>query len=85
MSSPTPCRSCGALIRWTKTHSGKAMPLDADPVTVDASTTAPRLYHVSGIPVRADAWGWAYGYRPHWATCPSAAGHRKSERGTGPI
>jgi len=60
-----PCSSCGALIIWAMTPKGKRMPLDARPekrVVLGAKTG---LAHV------LDA------YTPHWATCPSAAKHRK--------
>jgi hypothetical protein len=32
MTATPTCSSCGAAIRWARTSSGKAIPLDADPV-----------------------------------------------------
>lgn len=60
------CRGCEAPIRWAKTASGKAMPLDATPnrdgnVVIDDTLEGPRA--------RVVAPG-AGQYMPHHATCP---------------
>ncbi|HMI85960.1 MAG TPA: hypothetical protein VK550_17805 [Polyangiaceae bacterium] len=71
------CRSCGARIVWAKTPAGKAMPLDADPVTdgniVLEEDNAGAIAHV-----RSAAFGGVgVFHKSHFATCPNAARHRK--------
>lgn len=55
------CRSCGAEIRWVKiAGSGKAMPVDLEPLKV--------------VVLRSEDVGWEVvtGYTSHFATCPDA-------------
>lgn len=67
------CRSCGAEIIWTETMNGKKMPVDAKPVQgfvlvrdeLDPSST-PRA-----IPEKI--------HLSHFATCPNADQHRRSQ------
>lgn len=71
----TPCRSCGAPIRWARTAAGKHIPLDATPtpdgnvlLTEDGVATV-----VGGLHVwPPDALRWT----AHFATCPNADEHR---------
>ena len=54
------------------------MPVDAEPVTVDGHAEPKALlYWTNGARVAVDAWGWLYGYRPHWPTCPNRDSFRK--------
>ena len=73
------CRSCGAEIIWAQTDSGKAMPMDAEPVL------PPGLF----ILVRGGSLLFARSlasshaqvpslYQSHFATCPNADEHRQS-------
>ena len=64
------CRSCGAEIEWIKTPAGKAHPVDAKPIKVWQQTE-------SGPD--AGRWHIQEGYTSHFATCPNADQHRKSE------
>lgn len=57
----TECRSCGAIIVWMKTKSGKNMPVDYSSVPPDDPFVFdPERGHIS-----------------HFATCPNANKHRK--------
>jgi hypothetical protein len=75
------CKSCGALIIWATTQSGKLMPLNAEPdpkgnlaisrwATVVAVHQRTDLTETQGMPTHTS----------HFATCPNAAGHRKVKR-----
>lgn len=57
-----PCRYCGAPIVWVPMRSGRAMPCDAEPLTVIAFLAAD------------DGRGHVerQAFRPHWASCPHA-------------
>jgi hypothetical protein len=72
--TPATCKSCNAAILWAETPNGKRMPLDAQPVPngnivlVDGKATV--IGHGETRDGR-EAW------LSHWATCPSAAQHRK--------
>lgn len=57
------CRSCGASIRWIKTHAGKNMPLNA----------AAQTFWLE----RDGDWFTEKGQTSHFATCPNADAHRK--------
>jgi len=74
MSDQAKCRSCGAAIRWGRTQSGKAMPLDAEPVPDGTLGIAPN----GEIYSKGDEAGDRY--KSHFATCPNAATHRKEKR-----
>lgn len=67
MTADGTCSSCGARIVWAVTEADKRIPLDADPETrgvlVTRGTTTKLVIAAT--------------YRPHFATCPQAAQHRK--------
>lgn len=63
------CKSCDATIFFVETEAGKAMPLDAKEVQI-----------VEVDPDRQYVIGYTRGYLPHWATCPSAAQHRRKAK-----
>lgn len=74
------CKSCGRPIIWARTESGKAMPLDAQPV--DAAKVEGTCILDQGV-ARFGAIDTAPGvphYVSHFATCPNAAAHRKPRR-----
>jgi len=60
------CKACGAPIKWVKMESGKAMPVDIDPIKIVRET------ETGGIVVG--------GYLAHWATCPKANNFRKRDK-----
>jgi hypothetical protein len=70
------CKSCGAQIEWVRTESGKAMPLDIDPVD-DGN-----LVVVGGVASKWTPELDAAGIPPprrvsHFVTCPNAGDWRK--------
>lgn len=72
----TDCRSCGALVLWAKTSSGKAMPVDADPVGARGNlvldTEAGELV-VRVVRVGSHDPSWV----SHFSSCPNAGTHRQ--------
>lgn len=69
----TTCRSCGAAILWAVTPAGKRMPVDAQPtkrISLDS-------YGVKTFGDLAPVANVVDTYTSHFATCPSAAQHRK--------
>ncbi len=68
------CHSCEAPVRWVRTASGKAMPIDPEPVDggnvwLDSNGVA----HVGD-----EQWAPSpRRYKSHFATCPNAAKHRR--------
>ena len=60
----TQCKSCAAEIIFIKMVGGKRMPCNAELTTV----------------IVADDGTLARGHIPHWATCPQADEHRKTQR-----
>ena len=66
------CGTCGAEIRWCRTHSGAAMPIDAKPTKVVV------LRHVEGEG-GSKAWigDTVDGFTSHFATCPDAKSWRR--------
>lgn len=57
----TPCRSCGALIDWYETPSGRPMPMNAGAQPLNPIVNL-------AMPIASfDSAG------THWATCPDAA------------
>lgn len=73
------CRSCGAEIKWVRTFSGKAMPVDPEQISFEADggreifvTASGAVAHGTRVPD-----GHRTGYISHFATCPNAAAHRK--------
>lgn len=79
------CSSCGEAIIWATTHAGRSMPLDATPASEPTNLKAwrgpDRVLHVRDV----DGVGSteippdAQYATSHWATCPSAAQHRKKK------
>ena len=75
----TKCSSCGASIIWCKTESGKAMPLDAEPVpdgNIQLDSQGQATYMKKGDDER---WHNVVRFKSHFATCPNAATHRKKK------
>ena len=87
----TRCRTCGELICFAKTRSGKFMPCDAeeryyrrDPegagravvIGADGYGAVIRCTFVSG-PDESDGLG----HVPHWATCTDPGSHRNRDGG----
>lgn len=73
------CRSCNAEIRFGLTAKGKRMPLDAEPVYVGFDSIR-GLQVFDGRLRQATLQDVEDGrelYRPHFATCPQAASHRR--------
>lgn len=80
---PDRCSSCGAEVRWALTEGGRFMPLNADPdprgewqLAAEARGHAPRALYV-----REDrrAQFKRELMMTHWATCPFADDHRRSQ------
>lgn len=78
------CASCGQMIIWVKTTSGKTMPCDAEIITYKKQKGGKeRIVTLNGevhsgeiVEARVtDATG--IGYISHFATCPNAKKHRK--------
>ena len=77
------CRSCDAKIRWARTSSGKAMPLDPEPTPEGniqlCIVGGEEIAAVLGAGDRAAAQLEQIPlYVSHFATCPNAAEHRKA-------
>ncbi|HEX7277897.1 MAG TPA: hypothetical protein VF244_11025 [Acidimicrobiales bacterium] len=70
------CRSCNAPVRWIKTVAGKAMPLDPAPNPDGNVVIEDGVARVVGPEAEGERW------MTHWATCPSAAKHRKPKAAT---
>lgn len=79
------CKSCGAEIRWIKMESGKVMPVNAEKISfsqVRPGALGAQSYVMEdgriswGVP---DLDGNKIGYISHFATCPAAALHRRSD------
>ena len=66
----TACRSCQKPILWAKTPSGRAMPLDADPVASGNVTLRSDGVAIVGTPGSGT-------YVSHFSTCRAAAQHRR--------
>jgi hypothetical protein len=74
-----PCSSCGAPLRWGRTRSGRALPVDAEPAA-DGNCRISRSGAAEVLGPLEVALAVAEGetlYRPHFATCPNAAEHRR--------
>jgi len=76
------CKSCGAAIIWVKTKVGKMMPCNPEMylytggkkdrlVSAEGEIMACEI--IDGVDGRVCLGA---GYKPHWSTCPNAAGHR---------
>lgn len=90
------CRSCGAEVQWVVMHpSGKRNPLDPAPDRERGNIVicdTPELAEIHSVPegrgvafpreVATAARGRGVDlFVSHFATCPSAASHRKKRRG----
>ncbi|MET7395591.1 hypothetical protein ABZS66_19085 [Dactylosporangium sp. NPDC005572] len=81
---PTSACTCGALVIWTVTTSGKRMPVDSTPADdgniklTHRGTSLPPLAVVTTNP--AQLFGVRHRYRSHFANCPHAASHRRGRR-----
>ena len=75
MKRTTPCRGCGAEIRFIKMTNGKSMPVDPDPVDVFEETSPGPFINEDGVVKRKhqieheDGEDW---YMSHFATCTEA-------------
>lgn len=83
MSAVTLCGSCGARIRWVRTQTGKAMPVDEVPhpmghVVFTGVGDTVRVLDGSQLPHEGAAW------RSHFASCPDADRHRRPRGGRRP-
>lgn len=72
------CKSCGALIRWAKTESGKNIPLNPEPVLGGniALTPAGEAVVLNTETVEQERAAGRPCYVSHFADCPAAAQHR---------
>ena len=61
---PRPCRACGTLIVFAKTEQGRAIPLDAKPLTGFTVDDQGKAVTVTM-------------HRTHFETCPTAAEFRR--------
>jgi hypothetical protein len=76
------CRSCHAPITWAVTGKGRRMPLDPQPVAEGNIRLEPipgRSTPLAIVMGKGEATTRS-GYVSHFATCPNAKRHRKSER-----
>lgn len=78
------CRSCGQLIVWVRTKSGRNMPCDTELIDYyipPNKTGKERFVTPLGEVVAAERSKGAVvdgcGYISHFATCPCAGKHRK--------
>jgi hypothetical protein len=72
------CRGCPAKILWIKTEAGKAMPVNAEPMTTTSDALV--LYGAEGKRVTAPPGSARTGSQPHWATCPAALEFKRQSR-----
>jgi hypothetical protein len=71
MTPDAACRSCGALIAWRSTLSGRRIPVDPEPVEGgNIHVLANGRIVVEGSDTQV--WSGAPRYRSHFATCPQA-------------
>jgi hypothetical protein len=86
------CRSCPATIGWIRSASGKAIPVDLEPVAIlpeSLSFAAPRGVKRTivtdagevrvGVACDNDTPGATLGRVSHFASCPGAKRHRKAK------
>lgn len=76
------CSSCGAPIIWAKTALQKSMPINAKPDASGNIVLAEVETGLQAFVLSADALDALDEseprYRSHFATCPSAARHRRA-------
>ena len=75
--NPGTCKSCGARVIWCHTESGKRMPLDEEP-----SERGNMLLGKDGVARHIGDPAMFAGQKrlSHFATCASAAQHRKGKK-----
>ncbi len=86
------CKSCGQIVKWVTTKSGKLMPVNVDDLIICKESPArdsPRkatIVTTAGMvitgyvcdPKDVDvALDYEIGSTSHFATCPNAAQHRR--------
>jgi hypothetical protein len=78
-----PCKRCSALIVWSRTNSGKSMPLDAVPNS-DGNVAAHRdhlgVLRAEVLPKGQEPLRFMRRYMPHFATCAPTVAHRQGVR-----
>lgn len=81
------CKSCGAEIKWIRTFSGKAMPVDANPIYFSEGgngifvTDNGAVIHGTECP--KGQMNARVGYISHFVTCPNAGQHRRKSMKAG--
>ena len=74
------CRGCHAPLRWARTESGKAIPLDPEPVPDgNIVVTDSGIAHF----LRATEMATSERYVSHFSTCVKRAHFRKQRRSVG--
>ena len=67
------CKGCGAEIDWVRMKSGKAMPIDPEPVFVAEGGNQAFITDegdtITGTATEINTGTVAFA--PHWATCPA--------------
>lgn len=79
------CRGCGATIEWVRMKSGKAMPVDPEPVFVEEEGSQVFVTDEGDTITGWRAWPqtpeekarMTVAYIPHWSTCPEARQFRR--------
>ena len=79
------CRGCGSTIEWVRMKSGKAMPVDPEPVFVEEGGSQVFVTDEGDTITGGIAWPetpeekarMTVAYVPHWATCPAARQFRR--------
>lgn len=79
------CRGCGATIEWIRMKSGKAMPVDPEPVFVEEGGSQVFVTDEGDTITGRQVWPTTQeekarltvAYVPHWATCPEARQFRR--------
>jgi len=85
MAAVTTCRSCGAPIFWVETEKGKAMPVDAEPVSDgNVEMTGEMVGNRPLVRVHANGQSQLLDtgdrYLSHFTTCPDSAEWRRDGR-----
>lgn len=78
------CKGCGQPIDWVRTHAGKNMPIDPEPVYIITGEGRDKFVTDEGEvlsgrlakPKEISA-GTPVAFIPHWATCPEAGRFKK--------
>lgn len=82
---PDVCRTCKAPVTWALGPGGKWMPFDPEPNPAGEWRLfgdTPRAVHAPAER-RAELAKHGQLYVPHWATCPHADQHRRSQTNQG--